>query len=348
MRVLLVKMSSLGDVVHALPAVSDAAAQGIRFDWVVEEAFSAIPARHPAVDTVIPIAWRRWRRHLWAERAALGEFIGRLRETRYDLVLDAQGLIKSAAVTRCARAPVKAGLARAAAREGAAAFAYDRRVPVPWGVHAIDRLRMLFAGALGYAAPEPARALDYGIRAPGSPLRRCVLLHGTTWESKHWPEPFWLELARLARAAGYEVALPAGSPAELARARRIADVTNAVDAAGAAGAVVWDRLPLADLMNLIGDSALAIGVDSGLTHLAAALDVPTLALYGSTDSVLTGCRGSRARSLQADFPCAPCLSRACSYRGAPQEWQGIRAEPACYAMLPPDAVWRAAGSLEGA
>lgn len=339
MRVLLVKMSSLGDVVHALPAVTDAAAHGVRFDWVVEEAFAAIPARHPAVDQVIPIAWRRWRRHLWQDRLALRAFAAHLRETRYDLVLDAQGLIKSAAVTLAARAAAKAGLSSDSAREGIAALAYDRRIPVARGAHAIDRLRALFAGALGYAAPDLQRPLDYGIREARPTLRRCVLLHGTTWASKHWPEPFWMALAARASAAGFELALPAGSAAELATARVIADVS---------GAAIWDRLPLADLITRIGESALAIGVDSGLTHMAAALELPTVALYGSTDSALTGCRGLRTRSLQADFPCAPCLERRCRYRGALPHWQGQPVEPACFARLPPELVWRTAAAMVAA
>jgi heptosyltransferase I len=153
MRVLVVKMSSLGDVVHALPAVSDAAtalaSRDITFDWVVEEAFAAIPSRHPAVAEVLPIAWRRWRGDLRAHRPALQSFVRRLRGRRYDVVLDAQGLVKSAAVTALARGGVKAGLSRRSAREAAAAWAYGRRIVVPREQHAVDRLRQLFASALG-------------------------------------------------------------------------------------------------------------------------------------------------------------------------------------------------------
>jgi heptosyltransferase-1 len=339
MRVLLIKMSSLGDVVHTLPAVSDAAAHGVRFDWVVEEAFTAIPARHPAVERVIPIAWRRWRRQLWRHRAQLRAFAEGLRESHYDLVLDAQGLIKSATVTALARGAAKAGLARTAAREPLAALAYDRPIDVPRDAHAIERLRTLFAGALGYPAPQPDSPLDYGIGRSGPVLRRCVLLHGTTWASKHWPEPFWLELARRARGAGYEVALPAGNAAELERAGAIA---------AAVGGAVWDRLPLDEVMARLAESTLAIGVDSGFAHLAAALEVPTLALYGSTDSRLTGCRGLRVQSLQAEFACAPCLARTCGYRGPPLTWQGQRVEPPCFASLPPERVWQAAADLGAA
>ncbi|MBX3707259.1 MAG: lipopolysaccharide heptosyltransferase I [Pseudomonadales bacterium] len=336
MRVLLVKMSSLGDVVHALPAVTDAARHGIRFDWVVEEAFAAIPALHPAVDQVVPIAWRRWRRSLGSERAALADFFARLRATRYDLVLDAQGLAKSAAVTRAARARARAGFGFGSAREGIAALAYGRRVAVPRDRHAIDRLRMLFAGVFDYAAPAAGDPIDYGVRVGTSLTRRCVLLHGTTWASKHWPDVFWKALAQQGHAAGYEIALPAGNAAETARANAIA---------GPIGGMVWSGMGLAELIPLLGESALAIGVDSGLTHLAAALDVPTLALYGSTDSALTGCRGRRARSVQAEFPCVPCRARECAYRGPAQAWSGITVEPACYASLPPERVWAWAREL---
>jgi heptosyltransferase-1 len=336
MRVLLVKMSSLGDVVHALPAVSDAAAQGVRFDWVVEEAFAAIPARHPAVEHVIPIAWRRWRRNLQSHHRELRAFVARLRDSEYDLVLDAQGLIKSAAVTRLARGAQRSGLSRRSAREPLAALAYEHGVEVPWGEHAIDRLRVLFAGALNYPVPARDGALDYGIASGKPRVRRCVLLHGTTWISKLWPEAFWIELGRSAHAAGYEVAVPAGNDAETARARTIAHAT---------GAVVWERVPLAVLLDRIGESALAVGVDSGLTHLAAALEVPTLGLYGSTDGALTGCRGVRAQFLQARFPCAPCVSRSCTYHGPAQFHGDDRVEPACFATLAPAGVWKAASAM---
>jgi heptosyltransferase-1 len=357
MRVLLVKMSSLGDVVHALPGVSDAAAalagdgvgEAVTFDWVVEEAFAAIPARHPAVANVIPVAWRRWRRDLRASAGEMRAFLRRLRQQRYDVILDAQGLMKSAAVTILARGRLRAGLSRSSAREGAAALFYTRQVAVPRGDHAIDRIRLLFAGALGY--PLPARSPDYGLDGPavrsglavrsgpasrGSQRPRCLLLHGTTWESKHWPVRFWREIAERAAHAGLEVVVAWGNDDERRRAGEIAAGTSAQ---------VLDRLPLASLMDEIAGAALVVGVDSGLPHLAAALDVPTLVIYGSSSSTLTGCRGTRVRNLQAEFPCSPCLSRVCSYRGPAQTWQGEIVVPACYATVSPDTVWRAATEL---
>jgi len=329
-RVLLIKMSSLGDVVHALPAVTDAAVHGVRFDWVVEEAFAAIPGWHPAVEQVIPIAWRRWRRHLLAERRPLAGFVRSLRTRDYDLVLDAQGLLKSAAVTVLARAPGRAGFGFTAAREPAAAFAYGTRAHVPKGGHAVDRLRVLFAVVLGY--PTPDSAPDFGLRLEpeNRDVRRCVLLHGTTWASKHWPESMWRSLAADLAADGWHLELPWGSDAERQRAERIAAATPAAEVLGA--------LPLEVLAGRIAGADLVVGVDSGLAHLAGALGVPTLVVYGSTSAERTGVRGARVQSLQSDLRCAPCLARKCRYRGEPLEWRGETVSPACYALLPPERV----------
>lgn len=157
MRVLIIKTSSLGDVIHTLPALTDAAhaIPGIRFDWVVEEGFAEIPSWHPAVDQVIPVAIRRWRKNLW-QTIKSGEwkaFKQRVRERKYDLVIDAQGLVKSAWLTRYVKAPV-AGLDRYSAREGWASRFYDRRLSVATGQHAVERVRQLFAMALAYDLPE--------------------------------------------------------------------------------------------------------------------------------------------------------------------------------------------------
>ena len=332
MRVLLIKMSSLGDVIHALPAVSDAHSRGIQFDWVVEEAYAAIPARHPGVVDVLPIAWRRWRGNLLASRSELGTFVKKLRSKRYDLILDAQGLVKSGAVLALSQGTFKVGFSRTTAREGVAAAFYQRTIAVAKGQHAIDRQRQLFAGALGYELDD-AEKLDYRIATDGSPSATCVLLHGTTWSSKHWPEVMWVELAQLASNAGYRVALPWGDEVERARAERIANAT---------GAEVWDRVPLAELAGRLEKVRLVIGVDSGLAHLCAALNVPTLVMYGSTDSALTGCRGANVVIARADFPCSPCLKRTCSYHGTPQYWQDQIITPACYSKLAPEKIWQLA------
>ncbi|MEM8765875.1 MAG: lipopolysaccharide heptosyltransferase I [Pseudomonadota bacterium] len=335
MRVLLVKMSSLGDVVHALPAVTDAARQGVVFDWVVEEAFAAIPALHPAVREVWPIAWRRWRKNLRAEGPELGAFVQRLRGKRYDLILDAQGLLKSAAVTLAARGGSRAGLSFTAAREPLAAFAYGNRAAVPKGGHAIDRLRALFAASLGYKLPTDAPSFGLSPGASATSTRTAVLLHGTTWESKHWPETMWRALAEALRADGWRLLLPSGNDQERARAERLA----------AEPAEVLPAMSLDGLIGQLAEARLVVGVDSGLSHLAGALDIPTVVLYGSTSARLTGVRGTRVQSLASDFACAPCLARRCRYSGPPEHWQDEPVEPPCYARLAPDRVFESARKL---
>lgn len=326
----MVKTSSLGDVLHTLPALSDARAAipDWHCDWVVEEAFSEIPAWHPAVRQVIPLRLRQWRRRPLARqsREELGAFLQKLRQQSYDLVIDAQGLLKSALVTRFARG-IRVGLDFRSAREPLAAWGYQRRIPVPRDRHAIERVRRLFAQAMGY--PWPDTEPDYGIRqrlsAKSAPGHRLMFLHGTTWPSKHWPEPHWLALARLATAAGYGIDLPWGNAAELARAERLAQAIS--------GCRVLPRLSLSALTTALEEVEGVVGVDTGLAHLAAALEVPGLCLYGPTSTALTGTRGRGQHQLQAALPCVPCLQHRCTHPSARDGY------PACLAALDPDEIW---------
>lgn len=337
MRVLLIKMSSLGDVVHALAAVSDAAAYGVRFDWVVEEAFADIPALHPAVDRVLPIAWRRWRKDLRASWPEMRAFKSTVSSVPYDLVIDSQGLIKSALVAMMSHAE-KQGFSHTTAREPWASFFYSKGHRVARGQHAIERQRQLFAAALGYCYNPAEPAVIGDAIAQNQRTKQVYLLHGTTWQTKHWPEQMWQALARLVSDAGFEAVVTWGDEQERVRAENIARVS---------GATVQTRTPLKQLASQLAHSAAVIGVDSGLAHLAAALGTPTLGLYGPTDGVLTGCRGPRARVLQSTFNCSPCLNSSCRYRGEPQFWQGTAIEPACFAQHTPAGVWQAAQKLMG-
>ena len=329
MHVLLIKLSSLGDIVHTLPAVEDASRRGITFDWVAEEGFAAVARLHPGVRRVIPVALRRWRRSIVASLAEARSFRRALREEPYGLVLDAQGLIKSAVVGRLSRAAEYAGFDVGGAREPAASLLYSRRIAGPRGGHAVDRMRALFAEALHYERPVSAAA--FGLEPAVDTEKTCVLVHGTTWKTKHWPDPFWAEIAERAVAAGLTPVLPWLSDAERARAERVARAVR--------GAEVAARMPLEELVRALSRAAAVIGVDSGLAHLAAALGRPTVVVFGPTDLRLTGCRGARARSLQADFGCSPCLSRTCRYGGPSLAWRGQAVEPPCFASLDPDRVW---------
>lgn len=329
MRVLIVKTSSLGDVVHALPALTDAAQAlpNMYFDWVVEEAFAPIPAWHQAVVQVIPVALRRWRKAPFSRqtRKQWHEFRHRIEAADYDIVIDAQGLLKSAWLTRMASGEHH-GMDRHSAREGIASLAYDYKHHIPRGGHAIERLRELFSCALGYAVhhTEP----DYGIFTgdKGTIGRSLVFLHATSWPSKHWPEEYWREMIILATEAGYKVLLPWGSEEERLRSERLASVSES--------AHVPAVMDLNGIAELLSSASGAIAVDTGLGHLAAALSLPTVSLYGSTNPALTGTRGHYQSQLQADFGCAPCLQRKCSYSGESS------VSPACYETLAPKRVWQ--------
>ncbi|MDR2093074.1 MAG: lipopolysaccharide heptosyltransferase I [Azoarcus sp.] len=351
MRVLIVKTSSLGDIIHTLPAVTDAtrALPGIRFDWIVEEAFAEIPAWHPAVERVIPIAFRRWRRHPFAHatREEWRAFRAALAESPYDCVLDAQGLLKSALLARQAHGPLH-GLDRRSAREPLASLAYHKRHAVPWGHHAVRRVRELFAAALGYALPpeasddtdgatnadaavyglDRARALSGAPMPPNGEAPRLVCLHGTTWPTKHWPETCWRELAHLASEAGWQVRLPWGNDAEHERAVRIA--------AGLGGVRVLPRLTLGGLAAELLAATACVAVDTGLGHLAAAFDVPAVSLFGPTNPGFTGAWGRRQQRIATDFPCAPCLKKTCPRPVSP-DTTGI--VPPCFAELTPCRIW---------
>ena len=290
MRILLVKTSSLGDVIHNLPVVSDLRRRwpDAAIDWCVEEGFSAIPRLHPGVGRVLPVAVRRWRKHLldggtWSEIAAWRRS---LRERDYDAVLDTQGLVKSALIASQAIGP-KLGYDAASAREPMAARFYDRHVPVARQLHAVVRNRQLAAGALGYAlAGDP----DYGIAAPAGSfdwLPRSpylVFLTATSRDDKLWPEAHWIALGEQLAAKGLAAVLPAGNPAERQRASRLA--------AAIPGALAAPAMKLPELATLLAGARAVVGVDTGLSHLAVALAVPTVALYTATDPGLTGVLGA--------------------------------------------------------
>jgi len=325
MKVLLVKTSSLGDVVHALPAVTDALASlpGLILDWVVEEGFSDIPARHPGVRRTIPVAIRRWRKNPGSGRSEFFALRRTLREESYDLVLDSQGLLKSAFTGLLARGPM-AGFDRRSAREPVASLFYRDTHIVDTTLHAILRQKQLFASALGYNCPE---VINFGLEQAERVGKRLMFFHGTTWASKEWPVSSWCELARMANAEDYELIVPAGDETERRRAELIAE----------SGGEVLFRPSLADLMDTLASCEGAVSVDTGLGHLAPALAVPVVGLFGSTSPVLTGMLGAHARVLASThLPCIPCRKRDCKFSPS-----NGKIHPPCYEPLTPETVWQA-------
>lgn len=335
MRVLLIKTSSMGDILHTLPALTDAAHAicGIQFDWVVEAPFQQIPHWHPNVDHVIPVALRTWRKQPFSRKTwqAGWAFCRQLRARQYDAVIDAQGLIKSALITRLARGK-RFGLDRHSARESLASLFYQAKIAVQRKQHAVIRLRQLFAKTLGYSLPETPP--DYGIDrtrlALPSSGEYLVFLHGTTWESKHWPETHWKTLAAIAIEKGFAVKLPSGNPREHARAIRIAKALKGVEA--------LPSLDLGGMAAVLAGASGVVAVDTGLGHLAAALGIRGVSLYGPTNPALSGAIGISQIHLAAKLPpCAPCLGRKCTFPGA----AGTEHHPPCLGSLTPERVWEA-------
>ncbi|MBK7261699.1 MAG: lipopolysaccharide heptosyltransferase I [Rubrivivax sp.] len=287
MRLLIVKTSSMGDVVHALPALSDMhrAVPGIEVDWLVEAPFAAIPALHPGVRRVLPLSWRKWRHRLfrrdtWSAMAALR---AQLRESRYDLILDLQGLLKSALWARQAVGPV-AGYDHGSAREGLASWLYSRRAPVARELHAVERCRRLAAAHLGYALPDSAP--DFGIRAPaptwGAPDRYAVLIPNASRPEKLWPEARWIAVGKRLQGSGFTPVVLWGSAAEQTLAERIA--------AGCDGEVP-PFLRVHEMAAVLAQAQAVVGLDTGFTHLAAALGRPTIGIYCDHEPGLAGVTG---------------------------------------------------------
>lgn len=331
MKVLLIKTSSMGDVIHTLPAVTDAAKAmpDLSVDWVVEESFAEIPAWHPQVNRVIPVAWRRWRKQLLSRKTQqeIKAFWQALRAEKYDFVLDAQGLVKSALLTRMAKGK-RGGLDWGSARESLAALFYQKTCTVNFYQHAIVRMRSIFSALLDYPLPHTVPA--YGIARqqfldPAEQQHYLVFLHGTTWDTKLWPESYWLALAQKAANEGLMVKLLWGNPSEQARANRLA--------AQAKNITVLPRQTLQGSAKLLANARAIVSLDTGLAHLTAALDVPSVSLYGPTNPDYSGTQGHHQICLAAHFPCAPCQKRQCTYPGR------TVTTPACFSALPPEKVW---------
>ena len=319
-RILLIKTSSMGDVVHNLPVVGDLRAfmPDCSIEWVVEDVFSAIPGLHPGVDRVIPVSIRRWRMHPFSARTRreFADLRSRLRQTRYDEVIDAQGLLKSALLAWMANGRSH-GLDWKSSREPLRMF-YDEVHAVPWSVHAVQRNRCLASKALGYAFSETP---EYGIAArPEStaslestfPVKDAgqfaVLLHATSATRKEWPENDWVRLGEYLAAHGMISVLPSGNTGERQRSERLA--------ARIPGARVPPALGLNQLAALMSRARIVVGVDTGLTHLAVALGRPTLGLYRATDPAATGlCGSSRALNIGGIGMTPPCDEVASAIEG---------------------------------
>jgi len=291
MQVLIVKLSSLGDVVHALPVLHDMhqALPGVQVDWVVEQGFAPLLRDASGIRRVIPVALRRWSRTLAREPRevlrAFAAFRRDLQSTRYDAVIDIHGLSKSAFVAWLARGHryAMANATRGSGYEAPTRWVADTAIALEPDIHVVQRSRVVCARALGYAVPQ---ALRFGLGRRDRATQRPVvaLVHGTSRADKEWPVDHWLALARLLHGQGLGVVLPHGGSDEQARSERIAATLQAEGLS----ATVLPRLPLDALARELARCAGVVGVDSGLSHIAVALDLPHVQIYNFDTAWRTG------------------------------------------------------------
>jgi heptosyltransferase-1 len=302
--ILFIKTSSLGDVIHHMPALTEARRKrpDARFAWLVEEAFAPLVRLHPAAGEIIPVAWRRWRKSLYAP-STLAEIAGSLRairSRRYDEIVDSQGLLRSGMIARIAHGR-RHGYDMGSIREPLASLFYDSRHRVSRTLHAVERNRILSGLALGYT---PQGAPDYGldrVRLAGSGPRYAVLLHATARTTKEWPQEHWIALGKTLDP-GVELVLPWGTAIERARSEAIA--------AALPRARVPERSPLDAVARLIAGAQFVVGVDTGLMHLAAALGVPLVAIFAGSKPNLTGPVGNGPLAVLGAQGQAPSLQEA--------------------------------------
>ena len=291
MRVLLVKLSSMGDVLHNLPVVSDLARAypGIEIDWVTEAPYARLVALHPKLRKVFAVHLRNLKKQWWSTAAwsAFFDIRKQLASQEYDVILDTQGLVKSAMVARWAKGTI-AGFSAETVREPLAARAYDRQVAVPRDLHAVERNRRLASGVFGY---ELGGTVDYGLGRPASPGNTLaatpyvVFLHATSRANKMWPEANWTALGHRLREIGVSVILPWGNAAEKQVSERLATAIP--------NAVVPQSMSLLEAAALLTEARAVVGVDTGLAHLSVALARPTVGIYLTTSPALTGLYGNR-------------------------------------------------------
>ncbi|GAB7522563.1 lipopolysaccharide heptosyltransferase I [Paraburkholderia sp. 2C] len=297
-KILIVRVSSLGDVVHNMPAIADIRRRhpDAQIDWLVEESFVGLVELVQGVHRAIPVSLRRWRKKLFspANWAEIRAFRRALAAEHYDLVIDCQGLIKTAWLARMARGPV-VGLGNrtdGAGYEWPVRFFYNKRVPIEPRTHVVERTRQLVAAALNDPPPQPTDEIDFGLDAGRAslavsqaqlnlPVPYVVFVHATSRADKQWPDTAWIELGQSLVRRGASLVLPWGSDAERETSERLAKEFGAA-------AIVPPKLSLPAVVGLIEGADATVGVDTGLVHIAAALKRPTVELYNFATAWRTG------------------------------------------------------------
>jgi heptosyltransferase-1 len=335
MRVLIIKLTSMGDLMHALPALTDAtnAFPDIEFDWVVDQTFADVPLWHPNVKRVIKTAHRKWRKEplaAWKD-GRLKTFYRELNTDDYDVIIDLQSNLKSAFVSWLTKGDVH-GLDKHHCREKPAHWAYKHHYHVELKQHSIEKLREFMAKVLAYE--KPSSPADFGVDLTQYPLPKLdfklpenylLFVHNASWITKLWPLSAWQALVKKAVEQGYSVLLPCGSDEEHQRAQQIAQVSEQ--------AYALPRLSLNDMAAITSKAQGAVCSDTGLAHLAAVAEIPAVTIYGATDTQLIGTFGKNQHHIVSELTCSPCYKRLCPLDDADN------GQPVCMANISAEMVW---------
>lgn len=344
MKVLIVKTSSMGDVLHTLPAITDAKknVSNIEIDWLVEPSFSEIPRMHSGIKNVIEIPIRKWKKNLikYCLNGEIIKTIRKLRLNKYDKIIDAQGLLKSALVTKLMRGK-SYGLNWSCAREPISSLFYDNKINVSKNQHAVTRTRKLFARSLFYEINVDV--IDYGIdinkiinkdddviKEKNLARPFVIFFHGTTWKTKHWPNSYWFELAKIFASKGINIYVTSYNKEQKLLVNEMSKQCDKV--------FVLPTLNIFQVSKLIINSVGVIGVDTGFCHLSAALNKPTVALYGPTSHIKTGTMGQNQIHLFSSFSCSPCFLKNCKIKQDTNK-NDIAITPLCFKEITPLKVW---------
>ena len=334
MKILLIKMSSMGDIFHTFPAITDLKKHipDIEIDWLIEENFKEIAAWHPAVNLVIPIHLRRWMKErnqtAWQEFKAWRKV---LREREYDLVVDAQGLMKSALIAKLINTKIIHGFDRSSAREPIASLFYQKKYNITKDQHAVERTRQLFSKIFNY---KTRITLNFGINQNFSHIeknaKKLIFIIGTSWITKLWSTQHWQKLTGLAIEQGYDVEIMWGSESEQ-------EIAENIIAANPKATRPQQRLSITTIAEKLVEAAGVVGLDTGFSHLAGALETPTIALYGATSPVKVGLIGAHTNNLYLEKPlhCMPCHKRQCKWLD-----EGSTDTPPCMSGIKPEWVWQ--------
>ena len=305
MRILIIKMSSMGDILHTLPALSDLkrAMPQACCDWLLEEGFAGLLQNHAFINTIIPVHLRRFKGRLLQYRRSnyYQQTAHALADNHYDVIIDAQGLLKSAYFARLVSGQ-RCGYDWRSAREPLASLCYQRKISCDTGLHAITRSRELFAKSLGYQY-DP-QSIHYGLAQKDSSTHSntVVLIPGASWKNKTWPLLHWQSLATQLAQKGYNIKVAWGSEAEKQQAQQIARQANTE---------VLPWLDLQGMQEVLSKACAYVGVETGFSHMAAALDLPGVCLLGPTGEARHAPLGRMQISLRADIDCHPCYNRTC-------------------------------------